>query len=127
MSFFGGTIQRLEQSLDYASAKNKVISQNIANIDTPGYKAKSVEFKSVLESTLEAKRTSPKHIPFQNEGLFPYRIREQQNTSYNHNGNNVDIDKEMTELAKNQIYYQALVDRINGKFNSLETVLKGGR
>ncbi len=127
MSFFGGTIQKLEQSLDYASAKNKVISQNIANIDTPGYKAKSVEFKSVLESTLEAKRTNPKHIPFQNESLVPYRIREQQSTSYNHNGNNVDIDKEMTELAKNQIYYQALVDRINGKFNSIETVLKGGR
>ncbi|MEQ6375319.1 flagellar basal body rod protein FlgB [Bacillaceae bacterium S4-13-58] len=127
MSFFGDTIQNLERSLDYASAKNKVISQNIANIDTPGYKAKSVEFKNVLESTLDAKRTNPKHIPFQNDNLVPYRIKEQQTTAYNHNGNNVDIDKEMTELAKNQIYYQALVDRINGKFNSLETVLKGGR
>lgn len=127
MSFFGGTIQKLEQSLDYASAKNKTISQNIANIDTPGYKAKSVEFKNVLETTIEAKRTNPKHIPFQHETVQPFRIIEQKNTAYNHNGNNVDIDKEMTELAKNQIYYQALVDRINGKFNSLETVLKGGR
>lgn len=46
--------------------------------------------------------------------------------TYNHNGNSVDIDKEMTELAENQIYYQALVERINGKFNSIKSVLNGG-
>lgn len=45
---------------------------------------------------------------------------------YSHNGNNVDIDKEMAELAENQIYYNGLVDRINGKFGSLQTVIRGG-
>ncbi|MCY8282095.1 flagellar basal body rod protein FlgB, partial [Bacillus inaquosorum] len=49
------------------------------------------------------------------------------NTSYQQNGNNVDVDKEMTELAQNQINYQALVERMNGKFNSLKTVLTGGK
>ena len=45
---------------------------------------------------------------------------------YNHNGNNVDVDHEMAELAKNQLYYQAVVDRLNGKFSSLEKVIRGG-
>ncbi len=46
---------------------------------------------------------------------------------YNHNKNNVDLDKEMSDLAQNQIYYNALVERLNGKFNSLKTVIKGGK
>ncbi|MRH42253.1 flagellar basal body rod protein FlgB [Aquibacillus halophilus] len=132
MSLFGKTINTLERSLDYSSLKNQTISNNIANADTPNYKAKSVVFKNVLgneiENTFHAKRTHPKHIPFQSSSDHSsYRVISDSSTTYNHNGNNVDIDKEMTELAKNQIYYQSIVDRLNGKFNSLQTVIKGGR
>ncbi|WP_164669000.1 flagellar basal body rod protein FlgB [Virgibacillus doumboii] len=132
MEFFGGTFKTLEGSLDYASAKNRTISNNIANVDTPNYKAKDVVFKNVLNdaltSSFEAKRTHSKHIPFDNSGTGPsFKTITQKNTMYNHNGNSVDIDKEMADLAKNQIYYQSLVDRINGKFSSLQTVIRGGR
>ncbi|WP_099158091.1 flagellar basal body rod protein FlgB [Virgibacillus ndiopensis] len=132
MDLFGGTFQTLEKSLDYATAKNRTISNNIANVDTPNYKAKDVVFKNVLNdaisSSIEAKRTNTKHIAFDNESMqHSYRIISKNNTMYNHNGNNVDVDKEMSELAKNQIYYQGLVDRINGKFSSLQTVIRGGR
>ncbi len=54
-------------------------------------------------------------------------ITQQGNTSYQANGNNVDMDKEMADMAENQIYYEALVDRLNGKFNSLQTVIRGGK
>lgn len=132
LSLFAGTIQTLENSLDYATAKNRTISANIANVDTPNYKSKEVVFKSMLDdamsSSFEAKTTNPKHIPFSSGTSSPtYRIMTSANTMYNHNGNNVDIDKEMSELATNQIYYQALVDRMSGKFNSLQTVIRGGR
>ncbi|RYG73879.1 flagellar basal body rod protein FlgB [Lentibacillus lipolyticus] len=132
MNLFSGTIQTLEGSLDYASAKNRVIANNIANADTPGYKAKETVFKQVFEneltSSFQAKQTHPRHISFgQASPQQPYTIVTQQNTAYNHNGNNVDVDQEMTKLAKNQIYNQSLVDRLNGKFNSLQTVIKGGR
>ncbi|WP_226034953.1 flagellar basal body rod protein FlgB [Aquibacillus saliphilus] len=132
MSFFGNTINSLEQSLDYASLKNQTISNNISNADTPNYKAKNVVFKNVLdneiENTFQAKRTHAKHIPFQSSiNQQSHRVISNSSTTYNHNGNNVDIDKEMTELAKNQIYYQGLVDRLNGKFTSLQSVIKGGR
>ncbi|SHF51422.1 flagellar basal body rod protein FlgB [Ornithinibacillus halophilus] len=131
MDLFGGTVQQLQQSLNYASKKNQVISNNIANVDTPGYKAQEVVFKNVLNdklaNSLPAARTHTKHIPFNHNPSPGFQITTNNNTTYNHNGNNVDIDKEMTDLAKNQIYYQSLVDRINGKFSSLQTVIRGGR
>lgn len=130
MDLFSGTISSLQNSLDYASAKNRVISTNISNVDTPGYKSKNAVFKNVLNdaigSSLEAKRTKTKHIPFNKMNNQPYQIVTNNHTAYHPNGNNVDIDKEMTELAKNQIYYNSLVDRINGKFGSLQTVIRGG-
>lgn len=132
MELFGGTFKTLEGSLDYASSKNRTISNNISNVDTPNYKAKDVVFKNVLNDvmvpSLDAKRTNSKHIPFDNVNTGQsFKTVAQNNTTYNHNGNNVDIDKEMADLAKNQIYYQSLVDRINGKFGSLQSVIRGGR
>ncbi|WP_249869791.1 flagellar basal body rod protein FlgB [Oceanobacillus saliphilus] len=128
MNLFGGTINKLERSLDYAAAKNNAISNNISNADTPGYKAQNVVFKDALHDalSLQAKQTNEKHIPFSTSHNYSYLITTNSNTTYNHNGNNVDIDREMTELAKNQIYYNGLVDRINGKFGSLQTVIRGG-
>ncbi|MBH0229266.1 flagellar basal body rod protein FlgB [Halobacillus yeomjeoni] len=129
MKLFNDTFTALERSLDYSSAKNRAISDNIANVDTPGYKAKNVVFKDVLNrelSTLPAKRTDPRHIDFQRGHESSYRTMTRPGTTYNHNGNNVDIDKEMNDLAQNQIYYQALADRMNGKFRSLQSVIKGG-
>ncbi|MFS0672429.1 flagellar basal body rod protein FlgB [Ornithinibacillus sp. 179-J 7C1 HS] len=131
MNLFSGTINTLQQSLNYASVKNQTIASNIANVDTPNYKAKEVVFKNVLQeeltNTITAKRTHSMHLTFEQGQKLPYSIVQRNNTMFNHNGNNVDIDKEMAELAQNQIYYQSLVDRINGKFNSLQTVIKGGR
>lgn len=130
MNLFDGTIQTLEKSLAYSTAKNRIIADNIANVDTPNYKAKKVVFKNVLASTMDKtiqnKRTHSKHFSFRNMVDQSYVVRENTNTMYNHNGNNVDIDQEMAELAKNQIYYQAVVDRLNGKFSNIEKVIRGG-
>ncbi len=129
MKLFSGTITNLEKGLNYASLKQKVISQNIANVDTPGYKAKSVSFQSFFNESmnqLEAHRTNPKHIAFKQSGTHP-AIATKGNFQYNHNGNGVDLDQEMSNLAANQIYYNAVTDRINGKFNSLKTIIRGGK
>lgn len=126
---FGQTITSLENALNYSTAKNRAISNNIANIDTPGYKAKKVVFKDVLDqqvSNFPAKRTDKRHIDFHEMNQQPFRTMTVQNSTYNHNGNNVDIDKQMSELAQNQIHYQALVSRMSSKFRGLESVIKGG-
>lgn len=128
MQLFDSTIHLLERSLDFSNTKNKVISNNISNIDTPNYKAKDVSFKSVLNnemSQLKAKRTNERHLPFSGSAN-QIHIFTKRNHTYNNNGNNVDVDREMAQLAKNQVYYHSIVDRLNGKFNNLQTVIRGG-
>lgn len=127
MNLFGGTIESLERSLSYSTAKNRAISDNIANVDTPNYKSKNVVFKNVLENTMnQTKRTRPQHFNFQEDISQSFTIKENKSLIFNHNGNNVDVDREMAELAKNQIYYQAVVDQLNGKFGNIEKVIRGG-
>lgn len=131
MKLFSNTIHSLEKALDYSTQRQKVISNNIANVDTPNYKAQDVSFKNLLSnemnSQLTANRTNEKHFEFTSgRSKNSSFITTKNDTAYNHNGNNVDIDKEMASLAENQIYYNAITQRISGKFNTLKTVVKGG-
>lgn len=130
MTLFGNTISSLERGLDYSTSKGKVIAQNIANVDTPNYKAKNVNFKDVFENakatTVQAYRTDIRHLEFKGRethlGVFNYADFRTR-----HDGNGVDMDKEQANLATNQIYHNALVDRLSSKFSTLQNVIKGGR
>ncbi|MCY8231861.1 flagellar basal body rod protein FlgB [Priestia endophytica] len=128
MKLFSQTMSSIQNGLNYASLKQKTISNNIANVDTSGYKAKTVSFKSMLQAEqdnlLKATRTDPRHFEFSTSSSS-LGVTTVHN-AYQSNGNGVDVDKEMTDMAQNQLYYQALVDRMSGKFNSLNTVLRGG-
>lgn len=129
MNIFGKTISTLEQGLDYSATKGKVISQNIANVDTPNYKTKNVSFKDVFSdaqsSQVNSYRTDSRHMEFKGSDSQT-GIHSSNNFRYRHDGNGVDMDKEQASLASNQIYYNALIDRLNGKFNTLQSVIKGG-
>ncbi|WLR43546.1 flagellar basal body rod protein FlgB [Bacillus carboniphilus] len=129
MNLFSNTALALENAVNYSNTRQKVLSNNIANADTPGYKSKKVVFQSTLQSELvaiKAARTDGRHLQFnKTEGSF--RIVSNNDSSYSHNGNNVDIDEEMSNLAKNQIYYHALVERLSGKYNSLNSIIRGGK
>lgn len=124
----------LEKALDASWLRNEVIAHNIANADTPGYKKYRVEFEEELKSALEAstlkgKRTRPKHLDI---GVSPIdqvspRIVRIGGTQMREDGNNVDMDEEMTSLAKNAIMYNALVQKISGEFRKLKTVINEGR
>lgn len=130
MKLFNQTLVRLENALDYSAQRNKVISNNIANADTPFYKSKDVRFKThlqrALDQQLDNKRTHPKHFQFSNTNE-PFLTVTNRHTTFNHNGNNVDMDKEMSNLAENQIYYRSVVDQVNNQFNRIQTVVRGGR
>lgn len=131
MKLFSNTMTALEKGLNYSSLKQKVISQNIANVATPGYKAKDVSFKQSLqeavEQSLHAKRTDGRHFVFKGKPMIQPGVITRKNVSFNNNGNSVDIDNEMADLATNQIYYNALVERMSGKFSSLQNVIRGGK
>ncbi|WP_071395343.1 flagellar basal body rod protein FlgB [Bacillus tuaregi] len=131
MRLFTGTISTLENALNYSSTKQKVISQNIANVDTPNYKAKDVRFKTALDQaisqSISANRTDNRHYVFNKPTETSFSIINKNHMSYNENGSSVDIDQEMSDLAKNQIYYNALTERISGKFSTLQNVIRGGK
>ena len=129
MNLFGGTISSLENGLSYASLKQKTIAQNIANVDTPNYKAKDVSFKDMLANAqrtgISAYRTDARHFDFESSTTTPGVFYS--NFDYRSNGNGVDMDAEQASMAENTIYYNALIDRVNGKLNTLNTVIKGGK
>ena len=130
LDLFGGTISSLENGLSYATLNHKTIANNIANVDTPNYKAKNVSFKDMLENekqiSISAYRTDNRHYDFEIKQSTP-GVNNVTNLRYRNNGNAVDMDAEQTKLAENQIYYNALIDRVNGKLNTLNTVIKGGK
>lgn len=132
MNLFSSTnINFLEKALNGSALSQRAISQNIANVDTPNFKARQVHFQEALKDALgseklKAYRTDNRHFEFGNSPSDLY-ITTRENSMYNHNLNNVDIDKEMSDLAKNQIYYSALIERLNGGFNSLTTAIRGGK
>lgn len=130
MNLFSRTFSILENGLNYSSAKQKVIAQNISNADTPNYKAKTVSFRSELnaamDKNIQAVKTDERHFDFRPNPPSNVQVVTKKDSSYHSNGNNVDIDKEMSDLAANQIYYNALAERISGKFRTLQSVIKGG-
>lgn len=131
MKLFPQSFQSLEQALSNATLKQRVHSSNIANVDTPNYKSKQVSFQSVLNDAVNSQsissyKTNPKHLAFSSESSSSHSvIKENKSTQFNPNGNNVDMDYEMAELAKNQLWYNALTERVNGRFNSIRTVIDG--
>lgn len=128
MKLFSNSITALERGLDYASLQQKVIANNIANVDTPNYKAKSANFQKVMEevqNSFDAKRTDARHFEFSSAPKSSMLAKK--SGAYHENGNSVDLDAEMANLAENQLYYNALADRLSSKFSSLSNVIRGGR
>lgn len=130
MNLFSNTFSTLENALNYSSTRQKVIANNIANVDTPNYKAQDVSFKNVLQDSIDSiktNRTDPRHFDLSDDSTDSNVTITQNNGSYNNNGNSVDIDNEMSNLASNQIFYESLIELEKGKLSSLLNVVKGGQ
>jgi len=114
----------LEKSLDAAWLRNDIISQNIANGDTPNYKRKEVKFEEFLNSELKYSRISNGKSRLEGSGDIKV-VEDNSNYSYRLDGNNVDIEREMANLAVNTLRYNTLIQRISGQFNKIRTVIRG--
>lgn len=127
-------LEMLKKSLDASSLRQQTIVNNIANINTKGYKAKRVDFEEELKKALGTDdikslvTTNGKHIGgiASIRGVKPI-IVEDTSTSVKSDGNNVDIDSEMVILAKNQLIYNALVQQTSKKLSNLRYVINEGR
>ena len=127
------TTDYLQKGLDATWLRNEVISNNIANADTPGYKASEVQFEDVLVSAisgseLELKTTREGHITKATSNLdkLEPEVITEENTSYRYDENNVDVEAEMVSLAQNTLQYYTMVSKINSEFNKLNMAIRGG-
>lgn len=126
----GPVLNVLQKGLEASSMRQQVLSNNVANIDTPSFKRSDVDFQTVLgtvlgekSGALSLKLTAQKHIP----GLADVggsAIVTDQSTSLRNDGNNVDVDKEMTNVAENGLYYNSLTSAISSQLGLLRMVLK---
>ncbi|MCH8033239.1 MAG: flagellar basal body rod protein FlgB [Bacteroidetes bacterium] len=126
------SIKQLKYFIDYLVVKNDVLSKNIANIGTKNYKREDVVFKNLMNENMNSvlRTTSPKHYGFNNSGFVGGRSFQMVYDSDNDavSGiNNVDIDKEMTELAETTLLYRFTSRKIGNYFRSIQNVIRGGR
>ncbi|MCA0384192.1 MAG: flagellar basal body rod protein FlgB [Firmicutes bacterium] len=113
-------IDFMGKALSGSWLKNSAIANNIANVNTPGYKRQTVNFQEVLQNQIDLNqsvkmtKTNVKHM----DANVPSEISVETmgQNSYRVDDNNVDIDVENAEMAKNTIYYNTVVNQVNGQF-----------
>lgn len=134
MDLFDGTIFLLGQVLNIQSARHQILAANIANADTPGYRAVDLVFEEEFRNALLTSRgtglvkTHPKHFS-QVFSLTPLRGRPAPTgiTSMGIDRNTVDIEQEMVKLAENSLMYEATVQMLIRKFRGLKEAIREGR
>lgn len=119
-------INLLTKAADASWKRESVITNNIANVDTPGYKRKDLDFEGVLTEELgrcKHRSLDSKVSELDLSRLNPNVYTDSSNYSYRMDGNNVDIDTENVELASEQIKYEGLTSSINSQFERMKSVI----
>ncbi len=118
-------INVLEKAADASWIRNAAISNNIANVDTSGYKRKDVDFEKYLQSAVAGGGSLDDEVAgVELETLTGTTYTDYGTVSYRLDGNNVDIDTENAELAKNQMKYYTMLDSVSQEFSRLKSVMK---
>jgi flagellar basal-body rod protein FlgB len=119
------------QSLELRSKQAEVIAGNIANADTPGYKAKGMDFQDMLSKAAKKQqsgmtRTNEKHfdIRIESNNDLQFRIPNQPDTG---DGNTVDVQVERNLYLDNSMRYQASLQFMNGKIKGMKKAITGGQ
>jgi flagellar basal-body rod protein FlgB len=131
--FTSPTQYLLNKGLDAASVRNRVIADNIANVDTPKFKRREVIFEENIKKVLEKnninvklRTTDSRHMQIKEKGTqIEPEIRTLKDLSYRNDENNVDIDVETAKMAKNKIYYDALGQSMSNEIRLLRMAITG--
>ena len=116
-----------EQSLRLRNQRTEILASNIANADTPGYKAKDIDFRSVLkQQTVQPSRlqaTNPKHFQNAEIGKSTAYVQFSNSGQPTLDGNTVDVQQEQLKFASNSARFEATMRFLNGKITSIEKAL----
>jgi flagellar basal-body rod protein FlgB len=133
---FGGSLNLAAKALNLRAQRHEMIVSNLANADTPGYKAfdlmveASMQQQSASGNDLNVNRTHPGHLPSARatEPTFtPEIVRLPEKDNLRGDGNTVDMDREMASLSSNQLLYRASAQIVVKNFQALKNVITGGR
>ncbi len=133
---FGGSFKNISKVLDLCQLRHNILTANIANAETPHYKAYDLSFKNQLKEALEKSDaeirlvcTNPKHISLQVQSIEDIKPQIVQISSSipGLDKNTVDIDYQMSQMAENTMRYQVLVQTLVKKFAELKTAINEGR
>ncbi|MCS7220768.1 MAG: flagellar basal body rod protein FlgB [Anaerolineae bacterium] len=127
----------LQRALTALSLRQQVTSNNLANLNTPGFKASEVLFEAELKRALEAERgqveplrvTHPAHFRVDSSSALEVQpiVRTRMNTTLRADGNNVDLEKEMASLTETSLLYQASTQILARKLALLRAIVTEGR
>jgi len=118
MSFIDSTqINALTSFLDAAVQRQQTVATNIANVDTPGYRTKDVDFRNLLQAA------STGLVP----ALSQPRLREVEGLMERPDGNNVSLEREGLALADTQLQFQAGVQLLRSEFKRLQMAIQEGK
>jgi len=124
----------MQKGLSASWTRNAVIRNNIANIETPGFKASYVEFESLLARSLEeggftGTRTHSGHRVIGTGDVSTVRpmLRQSRELSMRADGNNVDIESENVRMAQNSLHFNALTEKLNSEIRRLRMAISEGR
>lgn len=131
---FDKTTDALGAAINFRQLNQNVISSNIANAETPGYKAKKLDFEDALARAVDIHglgrmHTGHKdHFPVNGSSISRVRadVYDNPDVAINNDGNTVDLEREMAELAENSILYRAAVQLINKKLAGVAYAIEGG-
>jgi len=122
----------LQKTLDLRAYRQQVLASNIANADTPNYKARDFDFAGELSravdtqsSKVELRTTSSRHLRPSQDNSLGVDLRYRSSLQPSIDGNTVDMDVERAQFTDNAIHYQFAVDRITSKVKNLLTAVQG--
>lgn len=133
---FDKTTSALGASINMRLMRHNITASNIANAETPGYHAKKLDFEEALARAVDTDKmrgvsmTHSEHIPVGGGGFRALRpdIYENPEGAVDNDGNTVDLEKEMSTLAENQIQYKTALQLINKKLAAIKyAASEGGR
>lgn len=133
---FNTTIELLGKNIDLRARNHNHLSANIANAETPGYTPRRLSFEGELKDALQEKKkglsqqpANPRHIPIKGSSAkldaVQGRIVATPATTVGRDGNSVELESEMGQMAENQIMFNASVQILAKKFESLKSAIKG--
>lgn len=124
-SIFGNAMPMTEKSLNFLWAKQQVTLNNLANNDTPGYKAKYVTFEEEFRKRLTDARAGTSADIRRAINSTGYTVHDTANETVRLDGNNVVVDSENVELVRSALQYQYVINSFNSDVTRLRTVIKG--